>query len=54
MRGRTNITFFQGMIRTPEGAAPDFKNRDFNLTVSTRKCVWVDLLNGDRSVPSLL
>lgn len=32
MRGRNQITFFQGMIRTPEGAAPDFKNKDFNLT----------------------
>lgn len=39
MRGRTNITFYQGMIRTPEGAAPDFKNKDFNLTVSARACV---------------
>jgi hypothetical protein len=33
MGGRKEITFFPGMIRTPEGAAPDFKNKDFNLTV---------------------
>lgn len=39
MRGRNQITFFQGMIRTPEGAAPDFKNKDFNLTVCACVCM---------------
>ena len=32
MRGRNEVTFFKGMIRTPEGAAPTTKNKDFNVT----------------------
>ncbi len=42
MGARRSVTFFQGMIRTPEGAAPDTKNKDFNLTVSeSGACVRV-------------
>ena len=31
-RGRTEFTYYQGMIRIPEGSSPDLKNRSFTLT----------------------
>ena len=31
-RGRRQLTYYEGMIRTPEGASPDTKNKDFNVT----------------------
>jgi hypothetical protein len=30
-RGRESFEFFQGMTRIPEGAAPDLKNKTFNI-----------------------
>src|SRR5262245_20493474 len=31
-RGRTRFTYYQGMIRIPEGSAPDLKNRSYTIT----------------------
>src|SRR5271157_5961812 len=31
-RGRTVFTYYPGMVRIPEGAAPDIKNKSFRLT----------------------
>jgi arylsulfatase len=31
-RGRTDFTYYQGVIRTPEGSAPDVKNKSFAMT----------------------
>lgn len=30
--GRRSFTYYPGMVRIPEGAAPDFKNRSFRIT----------------------
>ena len=30
-RGRTQFTYYPGMIRIPEGSAPDFKNKSFTI-----------------------
>ena len=30
--GRNSFTYYPGMIRLPEGAAPDFKNKSFRIT----------------------
>jgi arylsulfatase A-like enzyme len=30
-RGRTEFTYFPGMVRIPEGAAPDFKNKSYRV-----------------------
>lgn len=30
-KGRTSFTYYPGMVRIPEGAAPDFKNRSFRI-----------------------
>jgi arylsulfatase A-like enzyme len=30
--GRTSFTFYPGMVRIPEGAAPDFKNKSYRIT----------------------
>ncbi|GAB5032742.1 sulfatase [Nannochloropsis oceanica] len=35
MYGRNEVTFFKGMIRTPEVAAPDTKNKDFSIIADT-------------------
>lgn len=29
--GRTSFTFYPGMVRIPEGAAPDFKNKSYSI-----------------------
>jgi arylsulfatase len=31
-RGRTSFTYYEGMTRIPEGAAPDTKNKSFSIT----------------------
>jgi arylsulfatase len=31
-RGRTSFTYFDGMTRIPEGAAPDLKNKSFRIS----------------------
>ena len=31
-RGRSEFTYFPGMVRIPEGSAPDFKNKSFRIT----------------------
>src|SRR5450755_104367 len=31
-RGRTEFTYYPGMIRIPEGSAPDFKNRSWTIS----------------------
>lgn len=31
-RGRTEFTYYPGMVRIPEGTAPDFKNKSFRIT----------------------
>jgi arylsulfatase A-like enzyme len=31
-RGRTEFTYYPGMIRIPEGTAPDFKNKSYRIT----------------------
>jgi len=31
-RGRTEFTYFSGMVRIPEGSAPDVKNKSFNIS----------------------
>jgi hypothetical protein len=31
-RGRTEFTYYPGMVRIPEGSAPDFKNKSYRLT----------------------
>jgi arylsulfatase A-like enzyme len=31
-RGRTEFTYFPGMVRIPEGSAPDFKNKSYRIT----------------------
>ncbi len=31
-RGRTQFTYYPGMIRIPEGTAPDVKNKSFSMT----------------------
>ena len=31
-RGRTEFTFYPGMVRIPEGTAPDFKNKSYRIT----------------------
>lgn len=31
-RGRTSFTYYPGMVRMPEGASPDIKNRSFSVT----------------------
>ena len=33
-RGRTDFTYYNGMVRIPEGTAPDFKNKSFTLTAT--------------------
>jgi arylsulfatase A-like enzyme len=30
-RGRTEFTYYPGMVRIPEGAAPDFKNKSYRI-----------------------
>jgi arylsulfatase len=42
-RGRSEFTYYPGMIRIPEGASPDFKNRSFTLTAD------VDIHEGNAS-----
>ncbi len=32
IHGRTNFTYYPGMVRIPEGTAPDFKNRSYRIT----------------------
>ena len=32
IHGRTNFTYYAGMVRIPEGTAPDFKNRSYRIT----------------------
>lgn len=32
IHGRTTFTYYPGMIRIPEGTAPDFKNRSYRIT----------------------
>jgi arylsulfatase len=39
-RGRNTFTYYPGIIRVPEGAAPDVKNKDFTVTAE------VDIPNG--------
>jgi hypothetical protein len=31
-RGRTAFTYYPGMVRIPEGSAPDFKNKSYRIT----------------------
>ncbi len=31
-RGRTEFTYYPGMVRIPEGSAPDFKNKSYRFT----------------------
>jgi hypothetical protein len=31
-RGRTSFAFYPGMVRIPEGATPDIKNRSYSIT----------------------
>ena len=31
-RGRTEFTYYPGMVRIPEGTAPDFKNKSYRIT----------------------
>jgi len=31
-RGRTEFTYYPGMVRIPEGSAPDFKNKSYRIT----------------------
>ena len=31
-RGRTSFSYYEGMIRIPEGASPDIKNKSFSVT----------------------
>ncbi len=31
-RGRNEFTYYEGMIRIPEGSAPDFKNKSFGIS----------------------
>jgi arylsulfatase len=31
-QGRTEFTYYPGMVRIPEGAAPDFKNKSYRIT----------------------
>jgi arylsulfatase A-like enzyme len=31
-RGRTEFTYYPGMVRLPEGSAPDFKNKSYRIT----------------------
>ena len=31
-RGRTEFTYYPGMVRIPEGAAPDFRNKSYRIT----------------------
>jgi len=33
-RGRTEFTYYPGMIRIPEGSAPDFKNKSYAITAN--------------------
>ena len=42
-RGRKSFTFFEGMTRIPEGAAPDIKNKSFAITAV------IELAAGDPS-----
>ena len=32
IHGRTTFTYYPGMVRIPEGTAPDFKNRSYRIT----------------------
>jgi hypothetical protein len=31
-KGRTEFTYYPGMVRIPEGSAPDFKNKSYSIT----------------------
>ena len=31
-QGRTEFTYYPGMVRIPEGSAPDFKNKSYRIT----------------------
>jgi hypothetical protein len=31
-RGRTEFTYYPGMVRVPQGSAPDFKNKSYRIT----------------------
>ena len=31
-KGRTEFTYYPGMVRIPEGSAPDFKNKSYRIT----------------------
>src|SRR5262249_30707111 len=42
-RGRTEFTYYQGIIRIPEGSSPDVKNKSFTLTAD------VDIPSGGAS-----
>lgn len=35
-RGRTEFTYFPGMIRIPEGSAPDFKNKSWTVAAEVK------------------
>jgi hypothetical protein len=43
-RGRSEFVYFPGMIRIPEGSAPDFKNKSWTIaaevTIPARRCEW--------------
>lgn len=43
-RGRTSFTYFDGMTRIPEGAAPDIKNKSYRITAE------VETRGGDQGV----
>jgi arylsulfatase A-like enzyme len=39
-RGRTEFTYYQGMVRIPEGSAPNFKNKSWAIAAEVVMLTW--------------
>ena len=42
-RGRTEFSYYPGMVRIPEGTAPDFKNKSYRISADVRDSGWPEL-----------